>query len=233
VSLEEAAHAELLRLRKHTDGVTVGALARTEALRQVLGGGDARVAYNTLKHIVLQHDSLTVTAASYSLGFASDGTTHLDRLSDFGRDYDYDQRQARRYSDRGIVELARSIASGWTLEAAPLLEVLVLRLDDEALELYVRTERLHFIEMREPLIETVEESAERRALACDWRLDEDDRTVRGATNVALLYDRSDRAALSIRWQGEIWPRFLVSVPDPVALPLAVQTFGSRMQIASI
>jgi len=54
---------------------------------------------------------LAVTAAGYSLGYASDYDSHLGRLDDFGRDYTYDQRQARRYSDKGIEQIARHISS--------------------------------------------------------------------------------------------------------------------------
>jgi len=92
VSLESGIRQELLGLRKGSEAVTVGSLAHTTALRVVLGGGDARIAYNALKHILLESsDSLGVTAVSYSLGYASDASTHLGRLDDFGRDYGYDQ----------------------------------------------------------------------------------------------------------------------------------------------
>jgi len=231
MSLEEAVKSELLRMRKTQDGVTVGALARTEALRQVLGGGDPRLAYNGLKHImIVKSDSLAVVAASYSLGFASDAPSHLGRLDDFGTEYGYDQRQARRHSDKGVVELARHIGSEWTLEASPVLDVHILRADEEVLEVYVRAERLRFIDMREPLIEAVEASGARAVVTCDWREAGDDQFIRAASNFLISLDDATQRALSIRWQGEIWPRFAVSVPPITKADLGIEALGCRLQL---
>jgi hypothetical protein len=226
MSLEETARTELLRLRKRQGGTTVAAMAQTEALRQVLGGGDPRLAYNALKHILInQEQSLAVVAVSYSLGFASEGATHLDRLSDFGTEYSYDQRQARRYSDAGLTELARQIASEWTLEAAPVLEARVLRADDTTLELYLRTERLTFIEMQEPVVEAVNPDGTRITLPCDWHPGDQGHAITASTNVVVLTE----AAASIRWPGELWPRF-VAMSEPSHGTVRVETLASRMQV---
>lgn len=225
---------ELLRLRRNRGGATLGALTRCEALRQVLGGGDPRLAYNGLKHVLLMRgDSLGVTALSYSLGYASDAATHLDRLSDFGRDFGYDQRQARRYSDSGVVEVARHIGSEFTLEASPVLELRVLRADEQVLELYLRTERLEFIAMQEPRVEAVTADGERTVLPCDWHESREESCVQTSTN-AVVAGPGDSPAVSVFWLGEIWPRFVVEQPGIASLQgLRVQALGTRVQVEVI
>jgi hypothetical protein len=236
MSLEEAAHGELLRMRKHSDGVTVGALARTEALRQVLGGGDPRVAYNALKHILLIHaDDLAVTAAGYSLGYASDGPTHLDRLTDFGRDHGYDQRQARRYSDRGVTAMARYIGTEWTLEASPVLRVTVARADRTGIELILQTERMDFIEMRTPRVELVAADGQRTGLQPNWIADtatphhRETASLRVDTNVV---SGNLRPALTVLWTGELWPRIVVTANSERTVQWTTSTLGARLQIST-
>ncbi len=235
MSIEEAARTELLRMRKSSDGVTVGALARTEALRQVLGGGDPRIAYNVLKHVVLSlsaREDLSIIAASYSLGFASDGRSHLDRLSDFGRDYAYDQRQARRYSDRGVVEIARRVATEYTIEASPDLQVVVVELRVDVMELLITTSRLPFVEMREPVFEVVSEDGTRVEVPLDWS--EQDLlayVTMAATCLVELTRTPAGTAVSVRWPGEIWPKFtVVTGPPRIGVGLTVETLASRVQI---
>lgn len=208
--LQEAVRAELLTIRKHADGVTVGALARTDTLRQVLGGGDPRVAYNTLKHVLIEGgDSLSLIAASYSLGYASDGPTHLARLDGFGLTYGYDQRHGRRYSDRGITELARRIATEWTIEASPTLTVTLAHAAgrDHQIEVVITTECMAVIEMEEPLVELVHPNGDRRTASADWAEVDDSRRRSIAT---IQWDANNNEALSILWSGELWPMFQVA-----------------------
>lgn len=238
MSLEEAARDELLRMRKTADGVTVGALARTDALRQVLGGGDPRVAYNALKHVLLNHaDDLAVTAAGYSLGYASDGSTHLDRLIEFGRLHGYDQRQARRYSDRGIIAVARHIGSEWTLEASPVLRVVVIRADNAGFDLLLQAERLDFIEMGEPNIELVADDRQRRNLEVRWVTDASNPAkhceVAHITIIPRVVPGKVAQYLSILWTGEVWPKFEVGIRglSGPATRMQVETMAARLQIS--
>jgi hypothetical protein len=242
MSLEEAARTELLRMRKHRDGVTVAALSRTNAIRQVLGGGDPRMAYNALKHILLEHSAdLGVTAASYSLGYASDGVTHLDRLTEFGLDHGYDQRQARRYSDRGIVAVARSIGSEWTLEASPVLRLAVVRWDDEqGLEALIRTERLPFIEMQLPRVELIDARGVRTTVDCEWEEQTWTDGCRSSGQMHIPVDGIDshQLALSILWPGELWPKFEVSwsgdkSPPKASGDLRVEALAARVQLSIV
>jgi hypothetical protein len=234
VSLETTARSELLTMRKTADGVTVGALARTEALRRVLGGGDSRMAYNAIKHILLEHaDDLAVTAASYSLGYASDGPTHLARLTDFGRDHGYDQRQARRYSDKGITALARYISSEWTLEASPMLRVVLMRADESGLELILQTERLHFIEMGAPRVDIYSAGGALEPYECDWTMDESDYPiVRYSTAISAPSSiiQTDPSIASVCWVGELWPLFAVSSSTSLGHISSIESLGARLML---
>lgn len=242
MSLEEAARTELLRMRKHRDGVTVAALSRTNAIRQVLGGGDPRMAYNALKHILLEHSAdLGVTAASYSLGYASDGFTHLDRLTEFGIDHGYDQRQARRYSDRGITALSRYIGSEWTLEASPVLRLAVVRWDDaQGLEALIQTERLPFIQMQQPKVELIDAEGARTTVDCEWEEQAWTDGCRSSGHMHIPADGVDshQLALSILWPGELWPKFDVSWSGVESLPAAseglrVEALAARVQLSLV
>lgn len=230
MSLEELAKTELLSMRKHTDGVTPGALARTSSLLQVLGGGDPMVAYNALKHAIFAMDSsLEVTAATYSLGFASDGNTHLDRLTDFGTDYGYDQRQARRYSDKGIDEIARYVASQWTIQSSPNLELQIVALSNESIECLIHTECYDFIEMRLPVVQAVNQDGTREEVFCDWQAETNEVYRLAITHIAVER-RTDSHHVSVLWNGELWPRF--SVVGQVALPggSTITSLGARLSV---
>jgi hypothetical protein len=235
MSLGDAVRSELLLMRKHRGGATVAALARTDAIRHVLGGGDPRVAYNALKHILLNSsDDLAVTAASYSLGFASDGATHLDRLTDFGLEHGYDQRQARRYSDKGVQAVARQIGSEWVLGASPVLRISLIRWDSRALEAILRTERLHFIEMREPRGEVITQDGTRSELRLDWIANPGSSELRGEVAHLAVFPsaRFQQPAVSLVWSGELWPKFEVARHDSLSLVelSRVETLGARIMV---
>ena len=234
--LYKAVHDELLAMRKHRDGVTVGNLARTTAILEVLGAGDPRLAYNQLKHVLLSLDQdLAVTAAGYSLGYASDYDSHLGRLDDFGRDYTYDQRQARRYSDKGIEQIARHISSEWMLEASPTLTIEVVKANDEVLELVIRSERLAIVEMRDPVVEMVSSTGKRESFPVDWRpLAGEAGALRQEASVRTDQLRQPDVAVSVLWTGEAWPLFHLAVLrglDGASLPLDLMTFGARATVS--
>ena len=233
MSLEEVVRAELVQLRKSRDGVTVEAITHAPALSTALGDGDPRLAYNALKHIVLSlSDRSSVTAAAYSLGFASDGATHLDRLSDFGSEHGYDQRHARRYSDKGLSEIARLAVSAWTIDNSPTLEATILPTGADVLELLIRTQRLSIISMRDPILETVNvDTGERLAVVPDWHEQLDDAFVRATAHVMIPQPPAEAVEASIRWQGEVWPRYVAITPDvPTMGRFIVETLGARLRL---
>lgn len=151
-TLKDRVLAELLALRKMSSGVTVDALAGTRVICDLLGGGDPFVAYTRLCHEILDSDlGLAVKAAAASLGLLAEGDTHLKRLDAFGADIGMEQRQVRRYSDRGVRLLARLIASNWPTETVPSLTVIAVR-GQGKWELHLASGRLQVIQMRPVLI---------------------------------------------------------------------------------
>lgn len=229
MALAEAVRTELVAARKAPGGLTPASMASTTTLRAVLGGGDPAAAYNALKHSLLAFEGDTsVMAAAYSLGFASDGYTHLDRLTDFGTDYGYDQRQARRYSDRGVRELSFFIAEQWSMEAAPSLRLTVLQGAD--LELVCSTSNFHFIEMRDPVVERIDRGGLRASLPGEWMRRHEDLLVHGFAH--YIFDEFDpqQETVSVLWRGEMWPTCDVSIDKSVGSPLGVHVFGARVQI---
>ena len=232
MSLEETIRRELLNLRKQRANLSPEALVHAAALSTILGDSDPRVAYNSLKHVVLSHsERRPIMAAAYSLGFASEGTTHLDRLTEFGSEYGYDQRQARRYSDRGIAELASWITRERTIEASPVLRAQILRADDVALEVVVTTERLSFIEMQVPLLETVHKDGRREQLDTDWN--ESTGTIVQSRTSAIVGQNDPRPALSVFWRGELWPLIFLEAPltGEASNRLLVYALGNRLQLS--
>ncbi|HAM22581.1 MAG TPA: hypothetical protein DCQ04_09970 [Actinobacteria bacterium] len=233
--LYKAVHNELLAMRKHRDGVTVGNLARTTAMLEVLGAGDPRLAYNQLKHVLLSLDQdLAVTAAGYSLGYASDYDSHLGRLDDFGQHHTYDQRQARRYSDKGIEQIARHISSEWVLEATPTLSIEVVTANDEVLELVIRTERLAIVEMREPVVERVQPNGERKVYPVEWHeVPSDDDRERTMAHIGLDWENHPEGAVSVLWVGEVSPMFENSVNGVGSAIVRTRSLGARIAVEAV
>lgn len=209
--LTERVRAELLALRKSRSGLTVGALSGCPTIVGLLGEGDPSVAYNKLKHRVLSADADTaLMAAAASLGLASAGQTHLDRLADFGNEHGYEQRQVRRYSDKGIHQLALLIAGSWSPELSPCLEVLCYQTGSDEIAALVNTKRPYFVEMcalqatlyrgshsPESLTTSMVESEEAMWSICR------------ATQPTTLRAEME-TSVAWTWRGELFPKFSFS-----------------------
>ena len=121
---EAAIHTELVAARKRPGGLSPQAMAQCPVMCDLLGNGDPEVAHvelslKLLELIEADDDVRAIEAACYSLGLASEEDTHLGRLVEFGAKRFLDQRQARRYSDRGLKQLARLISTHWTVPTVP------------------------------------------------------------------------------------------------------------------
>ena len=213
-TLEERVFAELVQLRKQAAGVTVDALARTTLIRDLLGAGDPLVAYTRLSHEILDSDlDLPVRAVAASLGFLADGDSHLKRLDAFGEQVGMEQRQVRRYSDRGIRTLARLIATNWPTETAPRLTAAVVR-DERGWELHLVTARLLVVEMRAPTV-TLLTGTTREHTAPVWTTRDDDTWQHAHTTVPLrIPDERVETSIVIVWRGELWPKHAVTWIGP-------------------
>lgn len=209
--------------------MTIDALTLAPTICTLLGGGDAALAYARLQqHLIESSHERSIKAVSASLGFSSDGYTHLDRLTDAGEMLSVDQRHARRLSDEGLVMLARLITTNWTIEATPELVVDVIA-EHTGVAIMLQGSHPASVTMRVPLA-TVYLADERTSLPLQWTSaqSEDDDTVqlRLSMPIRLTYDGQE-TSLTVQWFGEIWPKLSVRLHGG-ASPDAVETLGNRL-----
>ena len=149
-------------------------MAACPTMVNLLGDGDPLLAFTRLEHRVLEtiehgDDTLPIEAAAFSLGLASASKNHLDRLNDFGAEYGYEARQARRYSDRGITQLARLIASNWVIHAVPAVEVFLAQQSDGSFGVMIRTRHQWFVTMKPVNVEWQHSNGTRQPVDLpDW-----------------------------------------------------------------
>jgi hypothetical protein len=235
---------ELLAARKTTEGLSPNAMAQCPVMVGLLGDGDPLVAFTRLQARVLEtlelgDDVMPIEAAAYSLGLSSGQKTHLDRLNDFGTEFGYEARQARRLSDKGIRQLAQLVASNWVVHAVPTLELFVAQQRDGSLVLTLRTRRQRFVDMaaltvrreaadgREPVPASGETQADSSAQDDSLWVKE-----RLAAPIRLPVEELSENGASVRfvWHGEMWPRFSVTMVGPIAPDtlLTTQTLGATL-----
>jgi hypothetical protein len=208
LSLEERIRAELLAIRKTSDGLTVAALTHSPVISGLLGNGDPRLAYNTLKHAILSAEADTsLKAATSSLGLASDKRTHLGRLDDFGAEYGYDQRQVRRYSDKGVQQIARFISSSWITDAVPCLDVFGYQTGPDTFMFTFETKRQYVIEMQPVRAVLYVGSDEPRELEVPLAGSEDGIWRQARSTQPIEVEAKAETSLAWTWRGELWPKF--------------------------
>ena len=220
---------ELKRLRKRSGAVTVDALSLAPTLCELLGAGDPFLAYTRLSHHLLDgSDERSITAAAASLGFSSDGDTHLHRLTEAGQQLSVDQRQARRLSDEGLEALARLIATNWTIEAVPeFTAILIAERDGVTVAFHAHHPAVAV--MREPVVEVLS-GDERIVRPLSWSVSEDGARIRLRCGMplGLAYDERE-TSLAVQWRGELWPKFTVRLVGG-ASPDSVETLGNRLML---
>lgn len=209
-ALENAVLVELRALRRTMAGVTVETLARAATICRLLGTGDPFVAYNRLQHFLIDEGSdRTIRAAAASLGFASDGDTHLDRLVDAEADLHLEQRQIRRLSDQGLETIARLISSNWSIESVPDLTVIAVD-GASGFELHLSITRPLVVEMRDPVVDILV-GEERNAPELDWTRRITGELEHSTLRRPLFVERKGQAiSVVIVWRGELWPKFTVA-----------------------
>ncbi len=213
----------------------------------LIGEGDPLIAMTRLTHRILEtlelgDDVIPITAASYSLGLSSAGRTHLERLNDFGAEYGYEARQARRLSDEGIRELARLMCTNWVVHAVPTVEVLLLQERDESFAIHVSTRRQWYIDMKPLHIEKQDLAGARIDLQPPPAMEEEisfesegprELVARLGGLIRLpTPEPGPGHSLRLTWVGEIWPRFSVSTLGPTSGETLVtsQSVGNTLLI---
>ncbi|MGL5827496.1 MAG: hypothetical protein ACRCYU_22230 [Nocardioides sp.] len=252
--MEQKVYRELLTARKSPEGLSPVSMALYPTMRDLLGDGDPLTAFQRLSHRVLEtldvgDDVLAIEAASFSLGLGSNAKTHLDRLNEFGETWGYEARQSRRYSDKGIRQLARLITSNWIVHTVPTLEVFLVPQSNGSLLISLTTTRLYFVDMDDIAAYEQVGDGERATVETQLsdaraRTDEDaesPETTPLARKVKQTLDKPfvlkapepDRPRhLRFEWKGEVWPRFVVNFVNIAASGCVVtsQTLGNTLQV---
>jgi len=220
---------ELRELRRATTGVTVETLARATTVCRLLGAGDPFVSYNRLQHFLIDAGSdRTVRAAAASLGFAGEGDTHLDRLVDAESDLHLEQRQVRRLSDKGLVAIARLIASNWSIESVPDLTAVVVG-GASGFEIHLSATRPLVVEMRDPVVDVLV-GEERSVPKLDWVRRIAGELEYGVLRQPLFVERTVQAtSVVIVWRGELWPKFTVAWQD-VRHDVVSESLGNKLML---
>jgi hypothetical protein len=236
---EEAIHAELVAARKRPGGLSPQAMALCPVMCDLLGNGDPEVAHVELSHKIIElieadDDIMSIEAACYSLGLSSEADTHLARLEEFGAKHFLDQRQARRYSDRGLLQLARLIATHWTTQTVPEAIFILIGVAPDQIGFSIQLRRQQHVDMRPakvslwpadqdqptPLEITWKRTSPDEAL---WLEDEFTEprtaTIQGETTIRLV------------WRGETWPKFtVVLLGDIDAAMVKSETLGAACAV---
>jgi hypothetical protein len=232
VALEDKIRRELLDARKAAYGLTLSTMTTSPVLCAVLGDGNPVVALNALKAALLRdHDgSLALSAAAASLGFASKKQTHLGRLDEFGSEYDFDQRQVRRYSDKGVNSLASMISRHWANETAPYLTAVISRTDRDHLILDVQASQLVYVEMQ--AVSIVEIRNQQQAPAdLSWQEECQAHWRHLRLDKRVIVPAESSVVLVFEWKGEMWPRFRSSiVGNGVAQVVSHESAGNKLQL---
>lgn len=232
MSLEAKVRAELLAIRRKAEGLTVAAMTESPVISGLLGDGDPTLANSRLRLAVLESElGLSIQAVASSFGLTSSQRSHLGRLEDFGAEYGYDQRQARRYSDRGIHQLAHLIATNLAVTSVPCLDVVLVQSGAASVDVMVSTKCLWFVEMAPPVAMTRRGEAEPATIGLTLVEREDDGYRVGRTKRPVTVDVIGETSLTIVWRGELWPKFSVTwAVGALEVQSTVETLGNKLML---
>jgi hypothetical protein len=236
---EKAIRNELLAARRRTGGLSPREMAKSPVLSDVLGNGDPEVAHVELGHKLLEtieteDDVIAIEAACYSLGYASEADTHLRRLEEFGAKRHLDQRQARRYSDRGIDQLARLISTHWTTQTVPEATLIIVGTGLGQIGFSVQLKCQRHVDMRACQVSTS-------------RADQDDSTTLDVTwkrisaaGALWMEDELEEpktitfdaeTIIRLVWRGEAWPKFTVALTGDIDAGMVTsETLGAACAV---
>jgi len=243
--LERQVLDELLAARKTPEGLTQGQMARSPTLTALLGDSDPVAALDHLLRSLMEYaattdDPLAVTAAAYSLGLAreldSRADTHLARLEAFGQQFGFEQRQARRYSDKGVKELTRLVTTTWMRQAQPELHLIVIGLSPEAIALTIDTQVRAETPMRTPRLGLSRDDGPMQQVELEFDANPEaspspSYVCRRLTRPARFDLGTHSTRFLLRW-APLWPKFTVAVIEQARLDadVLVETFGNTVGV---
>ena len=222
-------HEELRVLRKTRSGVNVESIAHAPTICHLLGAGDPYVAFSRLRHQILESDfGPSIMAAAASLGLTVERDNLLDRLQAFGDENYLEQRQVRRYSDRGLDELSRMIVTNWPTETVPQFDLIVV-LSSKICELHMWTKCLNAVEMKTVQCLVLQgEGLTNTELEWDTDVDEVWSRTRLAQPV-LVRLTSEPTSIAIVWKGELWPKFSATILGPIPR-ICYESLGNKLMV---
>lgn len=151
-------------------------------------------------------------AASYSLGLCTYADINLARLEQFGAVRFLDQRQARRYSDRGLLQLARLISTHWTTQTVPEATLILVGLDESRVGLTVQLRWQRHIHIHPPKLSLWRDGQPHPApFAATWTDASEPDALWHEHELAepTVVELEGEATVRLVWRGETWPTFIV------------------------
>jgi len=222
--------AELKAIRKRRFGMTKDALAASPLIVGYLGNGDAEVAHSVFVQSALRHEwQQEIEAALYSLGVACEEESHLDRLESFAAEWFMDQRQARRYSDKGLEQIATLITTNWAVFSTPTIQLTYTYVPALAqMRVDVVAKHLLATAMKEPKFSLIERGTS-AYLVFSFVADEDECHRSLKTTLYLDWIPGQLFQLTTVWRGELWPMFeqLLAAEITQEMQVRVQTSGNK------
>ena len=208
-----------------------GGIAESQTVCQLLGNGDPVLAWSQLQHLALGVEwSKDIEAACYSLGFASTGSTHLARLEEFAAELYIDQRQARRYSDRGLVQLTRLICTNWVTYSVPTFDMVITPSSSSTVVLYFQCCRPEVVRMAVPTVRSRNAVGEKvfDFTTTEWR---DGPMICVRVEQPLTADLQGETSITASWSGELWPKFSVRMAGHTPhVTEIVECLGAKMVV---
>lgn len=238
---EPAIQTELLAARRRPYRLSPHVMAECPVICDLLGNGDPEVAHvemclKLLEIIEAQDDTIAIEAACYSLGLTSDANTHLARLEEFGTKHFIDQRQARRYSDRGIEQIARLISTHWTTPSVPEATVIVIGVPPNQIAVTVQLRCQRHIDLRQPRI-SVRRADNEELLPLDikWKRtsDTDALWTEDEFEAPEILTVEHETTVRLLWRGETWPKFTVVLTGDIDAHMArAETLGEACVVVT-
>lgn len=237
---EDAIRDELLMARGRPGGLSPQTMAQCPVMCDLLGNGDPEVAHvqlslKVLEIIEAEDDVMALEAACYSLGLATDASTHLRRLEEFGSKHFIDQRQARRYSDRGVKQLARLIATNWTTQTVPEATLIVIGTAPSQVGFTIRLRCQRHVDMRQPKVGIWPADQDQPdPLDVPWKRTSEPEALwtEDEFETPEILDVAQETTIRLVWRGEVWPKFTVVLTgDLDASMVTSETLGAACAVS--
>lgn len=229
----ESVLRELRVARKHRSGLSEVTMADCPTTCSFLGAGDPAVAFSSLVALARTYQLDQETSAGLmSLGIGiADSVSVLDRLERIAAEQYVDQRTARRRADQGLRRLAMLITTNWSLW--PPKMIVRLRHEGDALLLAVGLEWPVRLSMLTPTIEVAHKGDPPEAVEGTWETHRTrtkaDWELRHLGGVLALNLQEAPTVVTIRWLGEMWPRFDTNATSVEALSFS--TWGNQYRLS--